>query len=354
MSATVSAVLVLLVTEVCLLSLGFTTATKADYPNTDEKDPVTSWLSSYETTSRPNVLFLVVDDLRPKLGCYGEANMVTPNIDQLASKSVRFDRAYVQYALCGPSRSSFLTSRRPDTTHVYCFDSWRNRGGNYTTLPQHFKNNGYYTQGAGKIFHILRRSRGKSRVVVEDPFSWTGRPFYPWSQDWSKACRGPDGKPNGYVVCPVNVSQTRHKTLPDLEVADFAVDWLRAYSQNASSQPFFLAVGFYKPHMIWIYPEEYTALYPLENIQLPKVRTKPPAMPPVAWYTCTRLLRHRDIKALCYKYPYGPIPDSYALKLRQAYSAASSYADSNVGRVLHALDQYGFGNNTIISFIGDH
>nr|KAG5698853.1 hypothetical protein BaRGS_019705 [Batillaria attramentaria] len=264
--------------------------------------------------------------------------MVTPNIDQLASKSVR----------------SFLTSRRPDTTHVYDLHTyWRNAGGNYTTLPQHFKNNGYYTQGAGKVFHPGASSDN------DDPISWTGKYFHARDansgyKNESEQCPGLDGKLHDYVVCPVNVSQTPHKTLPDLEIADFAVNWLRNYSHKGSNQPFFLAVGFHKPHLIWKYPEEYTALYPLENIQLPKVRTKPPAMPPVAWYTCTGLLQHEDIQVLHYKYPYGPIPDSYALKLRQAYSAASSYTDSNVGRVLQALDQYGFGNNTIISFIGDH
>ncbi|XP_070183574.1 iduronate 2-sulfatase-like [Littorina saxatilis] len=115
------------------------------------QDPVSEWKSA---SSRPNVLFLVVDDLRPKLGCYGETNMVTPNIDQLAASSVRFDRAYVQFALCGPSRTSFLTSRRPESTRVFnLYTYWRDVAGNYTTLPQHFKQSGYITQSVGKVFH---------------------------------------------------------------------------------------------------------------------------------------------------------------------------------------------------------
>ena len=108
------------------------------------------------TTLSPkyNVLFIVLDDLRPVLGCYGAKQVKTPNIDQLASKSILFENAFAQQALCGPSRTSFLTGRRPDTTKLYDFKSyWRKAAGNFTTIPQHFKQSGYYTASFGKVFH---------------------------------------------------------------------------------------------------------------------------------------------------------------------------------------------------------
>ncbi|KAK7097573.1 hypothetical protein V1264_004527 [Littorina saxatilis] len=318
------------------------------------QDPVSEWKSA---SSRPNVLFLVVDDLRPKLGCYGETNMVTPNIDQLAASSVRFDRAYVQFALCGPSRTSFLTSRRPESTRVFnLYTYWRDVAGNYTTLPQHFKQSGYITQSVGKVFHPGKSSGGDD----DYPLSWTNKPYHgdkggnSGYKNNSEQCPGPDGKLHDYAVCPVNVSQTPHKILEDIDLADFSVDFLKNYRHKYQDQPFFFAVGFHKPHLIWKYPVEYEALYPLTHITLPKDKTKPEGMPPVAWYTCTGLREHQDIMDVNFPFPYGPLPDDMILKIRQAYSASTSYVDAQIGRVLSALDQYGYANNTIITFIGDH
>jgi iduronate 2-sulfatase len=102
----------------------------------------------------PNIVILIIDDLKPVLGCYGDKAAHTPNIDKLAGRGVVFNHAYVQQAVCGPSRTSFLTSRRPDTTRLYDFGSyWRNHAGNFTTIPQYFKENGYRTVSMGKVFH---------------------------------------------------------------------------------------------------------------------------------------------------------------------------------------------------------
>ncbi|KAK7098055.1 iduronate 2-sulfatase-like [Littorina saxatilis] len=308
------------------------------------QDPLTTWLTRAVTT-RPNVLFLIADDLRPKLGCYGESNMVTPNIDQLASQSVRFDRAYVQQAVCGPSRASFLTGRRPDTTRVVDLHTyWRTAGGNFTTLPQYFREHGYVTQGVGKVFHP-----GISGGNNDDElYSWSA-PTYLGVPNMQ-----PENDPKAYhksTLQPVNVTELGD--LQDTDVADFSIDFLRNHSRK-SDKPFFLVVGFRKPHLPWRYPMEYTDLYPLSNIQLAPHRTVPPQMPPIAFSTFGELRKFEDIIALNVSMPYGPIPEDYQLKLRQGYSAAVSYTDAELGRVLAALDQSGLTNNTVIAFIGDH
>ncbi len=121
---------------------------------------------SGSTASRPNVLLICVDDLRPELGCYGRAHVQTPNIDRLAARGMRFDRAYAQVSQCGPSRINLLTGLRPDTTKVYTLDSDRFRRVNFprvTTLGEHFKQRGYHTQALGKVFHNGR----------DDPQSWS-------------------------------------------------------------------------------------------------------------------------------------------------------------------------------------
>ncbi|KAK7477693.1 hypothetical protein BaRGS_00031077, partial [Batillaria attramentaria] len=256
---------------------------------------------------RPNVLFLVVDDLRPLLGAYGEKYMVTPNIDNLASRSVRFERAYIQ----------------------------------------HFKDNGYVTQSAGKIFHPGPASGN----TFDYPYSWSNPAYYAPSTDDMY------GKGNLHViaVCPVyNMTLVPHGTLPDIQVADFAVEWLRNKSRQSDDQPFFLAVGFHKPHLPWRYPAEFLKLYPISTIPLAKDNVFPQWLPAVAWNPWHNLRQREDVAALNISWPYGPVPEDFQLKMKQSYSAAASYTDSQLGRVLQALDEGGFANTTIISFHGDH
>ncbi|KAK7473861.1 hypothetical protein BaRGS_00034912, partial [Batillaria attramentaria] len=302
---------------------------------------------------KPNVLFLVVDDLRPKLGCYGDSGMVTPNIDNLASRSVRFERAYVQQALCNPSRSSFLTSRRPDTTRIFDLVTYFRRvSGNFTTLPQHFKNNGYITQSVGKIFHPGSASGGTD----DYPYSWTFPAYHPPTEKnmLGKVCPGADGQLHRYFVCPVaNLSEVPGKSLPDIGVADFAVEFLQNRTKQPE-QPFFLAVGFHKPHLPFRYPQQYQDLYPLSKLHLAQDNFFPSWLPPVAWNDFFALRSSEDVAALNMSWPYGPMPEDFQMKMIQSYSAATSYTDAQLGRVLEALDKAGFANNTIISFHGDH
>ncbi|MGH0181175.1 UNVERIFIED_CONTAM: hypothetical protein FKN15_006157 [Acipenser sinensis] len=199
-----------------------------------------------------NVLLIVADDLRPSLGCFGDKVVKSPNIDQLASKSNVFHNAFVQQAVCAPSRTSFLTGRRPDTTRLYDFGSyWREHAGNYTTLPQHFKSSGYITMSVGKVFHPGIASNHSD----DYPYSWSTPPYHPSSYEYEKkkVCKGKDGKLHANLLCPVDVSEMPEGTLPDMQSTEEAVRLLKAVKDE--SHPFFLAVGYHKPHIPFRYPQ---------------------------------------------------------------------------------------------------
>nr|KAG5692663.1 hypothetical protein BaRGS_022663 [Batillaria attramentaria] len=196
--------------------------------------------------------------------------------------------------------------------------------GNFTTLPQHFKDNGYLTQSAGKIFHPGPASGN----TFDYPYSWSNPAYYAPSTDdmYGKACPDAEGNLHVIAVCPVyNMTLVPHGTLPDIQVADFAVEWLRNKK-----------------------------LYPISTIPLAKDNVFPQWLPAVAWNPWHNLRQREDVAALNISWPYGPVPEDFQLKMKQSYSAAASYTDSQLGRVLQALDEGGFANTTIISFHGDH
>ncbi|XP_022099061.1 iduronate 2-sulfatase-like [Acanthaster planci] len=329
-----------------------------------------------EYDSKPNVLFLIVDDFRPALGSYGE-HVLTPNMDQLAARSIRFTEAHAQQALCAPSRISFLTSRRPDSTLLWDFRSsyWRDSAGNFTTLPQHFKENGYFTVSTGKVFH-----KGACSNFTDDyPLSWSIPVHRPTSkrEKGIKLCPGADGALYSYTMCPVNVTHMPEGTLPDIETSDYAISILQSLSQTRGKKsgnkkkrknntplpeeltkphlPFFLAVGYYKPHLPFRYPQEYKDLYPVESMQIAKNAFHTVNLPPVAWEHWKDVRRGEDIP-LSKKLPnyFEPMPKEYHLLMRQAYFATTSYIDYQVGRVLSTLEEEGLADNTIIALLGDH
>lgn len=312
---------------------------------------------------KPNVLFIVIDDLRPELGCYGSP-VLTPNIDQLASQSIKFTNAHAQQTVCNPSRSSFLTSRRPDTTRV--FDNsgyWRNIGGNFTTLPQYFKQNGYFTASIGKIFHHT----ATPNKTDDYPHSWSIPPYHPPTQQYKRAkvCLAPDGTKHEYLLCPVDPSQQPGGSLPDIQTADYTVSMMHNISsrrQHRSSEankhlprePFFLGVGFHKPHIPYKFPKEFLTLYPLKDVSIAPNPNLPSSLPEVAFEPYTSLREREDIAALNLSFPYGPVPLHYHKLIRQHYYAATSYVDFQVGKVLQSLEDNGFADNTIIVLVGDH
>ena len=243
-----------------------------------------------------NVLFLVSDDMRPQLGCYDNSDfpanvrptMKTTNLDALAAKSLLLKRAYVQFPVCGPSRTSLLTSRRPDTTQVYNIHTyWRNAGGNFTTIPQYFKENGYTTVGMGKIFH----PRSASGYDDED-LSWSEPYIHKSDAIYEGTDKRWEAIPDAYL--------TTNK-LKDQKLADEAVSQLLDLADNFTNNdiPFFLAVGFHKPHLPFVFPESFLDYYPEADINLPDSDSMyvPTGFPNIAWHRCRRLRKYGDIKA---------------------------------------------------------
>ncbi|XP_053328876.1 iduronate 2-sulfatase [Spea bombifrons] len=307
-----------------------------------QQDPITGGM---------NVLLLIVDDLRTSLGCYGDGLVKSPNIDQLASQSVVFTNAYAQQAVCAPSRVSFLTGRRPNTTRLFDFNSyWRKHAGNYSTLPQYFKEHGYEALSVGKVFHP-----GISSNHSDDyPYSWSIRPYHPSSEMYEnkKNCKGEDGKLHANLVCPVDVSEVPEGTLPDIQSTKEAIRLLRTVKKNNSS--FFLAVGYHKPHIPFRFPKEFLKLYPIENVSLAPDPYIPKNLPLVAYNPWTDIRKREDVQALNISFPFGPIPKNFQLQIRQSYYASVSYMDSQIGELLDEVENLELLNNTVIVFVSDH
>ncbi|XP_016059164.1 PREDICTED: iduronate 2-sulfatase isoform X2 [Miniopterus natalensis] len=298
-----------------------------------------------------NVLLIIVDDLRLSLGCYGDKLIRSPNIDQLASHSLLFQNAFAQQAVCAPSRVSFLTGRRPDTTRLYDFNSyWRVQAGNFSTIPQYFKENGYVTMSVGKVFHPGISSNHSD----DSPYSWSVRPYHPSSEKYenTKTCRGPDGELHANLICPVDVADIPEGTLPDKQSTKQAIRLLGKMKTSAS--PFFLAIGYHKPHIPFRYPKEFQKLYPLENITLAPDPQVPAGLPPVAYNPWMDIRQREDVQALNLSVPYGSIPVDFQRKIRQSYFASVSYVDTQVGHLLSALDDFQLANSTIVAFTSDH
>ena len=307
------------------------------------------------SAARKNILFLAADDMRPNLGCYDDVNspvfttpgMITPNLDKLAKQSILFQNAYVQQALCSPSRTSLLTSRRPDTTHITEIGPYfRDIGGNFTTIPQFFKENGYRTIGGGKIFH------GGSASGHDDQ-------DYSWSEKYHHAPNYyPDNKTK--VWRAISEEATANKPLKDTAEADYIIERMRELAPAAllGEENFFLAYGVHKPHMPWFFPERFLEIYPEDLINLPLNPYVPEGMPEMAW-SPPPIKKYDDCSADSLGVPnFGDFnltaPDWKVLELRRAYYAAVSYADHELGRVLDELNELGLAENTIIVFWGDH
>jgi len=326
------------------------------------------WQPSTGAAERPNVLFIAVDDLRPELGCYGADHIISPNIDALAAGGVRFDRAYCQRAICGPSRASILTGLRPDSARVHGNHThFRNHYPDITTLPQHFKNRGYHTRAMGKIYHGVF-PKGSSMTVADtfgDEASWSVPAFRPgpryyYTEEGIAAAKrvyqriykplnpGPDDWTKKLVFGPATEEpEVPDSTLYDGQVAGRAVASLAELSGNPD-QPFFLAVGFIKPHSPYIAPKKYWDLYNPEEIEIVGQTDFPEGVPPIALHNSGELRRYTD------QAKSGPITDDVQRRVKHAYFACISYIDAQVGRVLAALDERGLRHNTIVVLWGDH
>lgn len=318
--------------------------------------------------TRVNVLFIAVDDLRPEGTTFGPSPVQTPNIDALARRGTAFTRAYAQQALCSPSRTSLLTGRRPDATRIYDLQThFRATTPSVVTLPEQFKRHGYHTQALGKIYH----------GGLDDPQSWSVPHWVPTSQGYGKpetledlrqqrarlAAAGTplspvvlERDPNTGVTLKLGPTvrgargpswedpDVPDEALPDGELASKAIEAMRA----VRGKPFFLAVGFSKPHLPFVAPRKYYDLYPANRIDLAANPSPPQDVPSLAMHNSGELRQYSDVP------PTGPITDDQARALRRGYYASVSYVDAQIGRVLVELDRLGLTERTIVVLWGDH
>ena len=306
---------------------------------------VVSVLGAEPISQKQNILFIAVDDLRPELGCYGKNYIKSSNIDRLAATGLVFDRAYCQQAICGPSRSSLLTGMRPDTIKVWDIKThFRVAQPNVVTLLQNFKNNGYFVQGMGKIFHGGRLNDEPSwsvpwKTPKADRYVFPRKPLpVAGESDDAMQKRGP------IYEC----ADVPDNTYTDGKVAELAVQTLREIS--VKPEPFFLAVGFVRPHLPWVSPKKYWDMYDVDKIEVAPNSFYPKGAPDYAINRYNGELYHYwglPAKGT----PIGP---ELARKLKQAYFAGVSYVDAQVGKVIAELDQLGLRENTIIILWGDH
>jgi uncharacterized sulfatase len=325
--------------------------------------------ASAANVRKSNVLFIAVDDLNNHLGCYGKTIVQSPNIDRLAASGVRFDHAYCQFPLCSPSRVSLLTGLRPDVTKIYDLQKDFRKGTNIphvVTLPQLLGSNGWFVARVGKMFHYgVPGDIGKPGL--DDSLSWQ-RAIYPRGRDKDEEDKVINLNPNTNAPARArnnanrnnrNTNNTNRASAPrptnqlgaalawyespgkdeeftDALVADEAIKLL----EEKKDEPFFLGVGFYRPHVPWIVPKKYFEMYPLEKISLPfnPPNDRDDIPPPALWVK---------------KWNYGRTDEEVRGAIR-AYYASVTYVDKQIGRVLDTLDRLGLATNTLVVLWGDH
>lgn len=290
---------------------------------------------------RPNVLFVAFDDLRLNIGCYGDTAARTPNIDRLAGRGTLFGRAYAQQAVCNPSRQSVLTGRRPDSIRVWDLRAeFRKTAPDAVPIPEHFKLNGYRTQAIGKIYHDGKR----------DAASWNEPELHvvmPKREDYRlEENRRPV---KGSKAAATEFAEAPESEYPDGRVADAAIDSLNRFAARApGAPPFFLAVGFRKPHAPFTAPKKYWDLYDPARIPPVAQPSAPRNAPGLALHDSVELRGYTDMPKT------GPLDAAQRARVRHGYYAATSFADAQFGRVLDALDRTGLSKNTIIVLWSDH
>ncbi|HVC98235.1 MAG TPA: sulfatase [Pirellulales bacterium] len=293
--------------------------------------------SADDRPKRPNVLFIIADDLCTRLGCYGDPLVQSPNIDRLADRGVRFDRAYCQFPLCNPSRASLLTGRRPDATGVYENSTqFRRNIPEAVTLPQTFLEAGYFVARVGKLFHYgVPNQIGTSGL--DDPPSWR-QVVNPRGRDKDEEEKIFSLVPGqfGGTLSWLAADGTDEEQTDGIGAAE-AIQLLDAHHD----EPFFLGVGFYRPHTPYVAPKKYFDAYPLEKIIPSVVPADHHAGVPSPAFASGMPEQDR-------------MDDRLRREALQAYHASTTFMDVQLGRVLDALDRLGLTEKTIVVFTSDH
>ena len=312
-----------------------------------------------------NVVMIAVDDMRPELGCYGAEHVKSPNIDRLAESGLLFENAYCQQAICGPSRASLLTGMRPDTNGIHGNHAhYRDQNPGIVTLPQFFKEAGYFTAACGKINHgVFPKGMAPKWDVMGDQESWSVPAFRPgpryyYTEEGIAAAQGifkkmfpkrPMAEWDQYLVFgPLEeAAPVADDVLYDGQVAKRAVQYLDEFGEK-KDEPFFLAVGFIKPHSPYIAPKKYFDLYKREEIELAQYQDWPKGAPSMAGHGSHEKRRYTD------QPKKGVFSDENQRETRHAYYACLSYIDAQIGRVLDALEKNGLAGNTVVMLWSDH
>ena len=294
-----------------------------------------------EETPRPNVLFLISDDLNNSVGCYGHPLVKTPNIDRLAARGVRFERAYCQFPLCGPSRNSMLTGLYPNSTGILANSRiFRQTIPRHHSLPQAFRLEGYFAARIGKLYHYnVPKSIGTNGH--DDPGSWELE-LNPAGCD--RLLEEPDifslipGRFGGTLSWYASPRSDRYHT-DGLLAAD--AEWVLERCARQRDRPFFLAVGFYRPHTPYVSPKPYFERYPKQKMPVVRGVKEDRADLPAAALASGRKVQDE-------------MTDDLRRECVQAYFASITFMDAQVGRVLDALERLGLAKNTIVVFTSDH
>ena len=312
------------------------------------QEPATAATESSLAVKKPkrNLLFIMVDDLRPQLDCYGKSVMHSPNIDELASRGSLFERAYCMVPTCGASRASLMSGLRPHAKRFVSFTARADEDApGFTTMNQHLKNNGYRTISLGKVFHSPDDSAS----------GWSEKPWRPTTSNYrnkkaeKKAIAEHKKKyPKRVKVrgMPFEASNAKESEYRDHQIATRAIKHLEELRDSDS--PFFLAVGFFKPHLPFCAPQKYWDLYDFDSIDVPENYRKPPEAPQGAIHQSGELRSYATIP------PRGSLPTYQARKLIHGYYACVSFIDQQIGRLMKALDETGLAENTVIILCGDH
>ena len=301
---------------------------------------------------RPNVLLILVDDLKPSFGAYGDNWVHSPNLDRLAARGMRFDMAYCNQAVCAPSRNNLLTGARSTSLGVYSLGyNFRRAFPNAVTMPQYFKQHGYHSAGIGKVFHIGHGNVG-------DDASWSV-PFHPdkvidyvlpestngqlTKEEALFSNKPARGLTRGAAWEAADVDDDAYA---DGRIAAEGINRLRAFDE--SERPFFLALGFTKPHLPFCAPKKYWNLYDARKMELAEFTQRPAGAPKYAGKTIGELNQYKPVPS------EPPLSGEMQRTLIHGYYAALSYMDAQVGRVLDELDRLGLSEDTIIVLWGDH
>ena len=337
-----------------------------------------------QKSAKPNVLFIAIDDLKPDMGCYGNKMVKTPNIDRLAKMGTVFMNNYVQQAVCGPTRASLMTGKRPDYTKVWDLKTkMRDINPNILTIPQYFASQGYSSQGIGKVYD--------SRCVdkkMDEP-SWSV-PYYNYfkteeryyAKETGMPVSGAYQSPETKVLVAKFRKEAEDKGMNEKDADDYVSKKIKpsvecvdvpdnAYNDGANvvraieileklkseTKPFFFAVGFSKPHLPFVAPKKYWDLYNREDMQLAAFREHANNAPELAYHKSGELRNYIDIPAFAtFNQPGNHVylKEEKQKELIHGYMAAVSYTDAQIGILLNTLDSLGTLNNTIIVLWGDH